>query len=109
MPSGLGFSVSMPRRVVSPASTADSSVPHTGMRRAIAQRLSQSKQTIPHFYLTIDCDVGALLALRDALEAQAGFKPSLNDFLVKAVADHHFMTGSAPTLKLVGLLLAARL
>jgi len=65
---------------------AGSSVPHTAMRRAIAQRLTQSKQSIPHFYLTIDCDVGALLALRTALETQAGFKPSLNDFLVKAVA-----------------------
>jgi len=65
---------------------AGSSVPHTAMRRSIAQRLTQSKQSIPHFYLTIDCDVGALLVLRAALEAQAGFKPSLNDFLVKAVA-----------------------
>ena len=65
---------------------AGSSVPHTAMRRAIAQRLTQSKQSIPHFYLTIDCDVGALVALRGALEAQAGFKPSLNDFLVRAVA-----------------------
>ena len=65
---------------------AGSIVPHTAMRRAIAQRLTQSKQSIPHFYLTIDCDVGALLPLRDALEAQAGFKPSINDFLVRAVA-----------------------
>jgi pyruvate dehydrogenase E2 component (dihydrolipoamide acetyltransferase) len=65
---------------------AGTSVPHTAMRRAIAQRLTQSKQSIPHFYLTIDCDVGALLALRGALEAQAGFKPSINDFLVRAVA-----------------------
>lgn len=65
---------------------AGSSVPRTAMRRSIAQRLTQSKQSIPHFYLTIDCDVGALLVLRAALEAQAGFKPSLNDFLVKAVA-----------------------
>ena len=65
---------------------AGASVPHTAMRRAIAQRLTQSKQSIPHFYLTIDCDVGALLALRGALEAQAGFKPSINDFLVRAVA-----------------------
>ena len=65
---------------------AGSIVPHTAMRRAIAQRLTQSKQSIPHFYLTIDCDVGALVALRGALEAQAGFKPSINDFLVRAVA-----------------------
>ena len=65
---------------------AGSSVPHTAIRRSIAQRLTQSKQSIPHFYLTVDCDVGAMLALRAALEAQAGFRPSLNDFLVKAVA-----------------------
>jgi len=60
--------------------------PLSMMRKTIARRLTESKQTVPHFYLTIDCDVGALLVLRAALEAQAGFKPSLNDFLVKAVA-----------------------
>ena len=61
-------------------------IPHTGMRRAIAQRLAASKQTVPHFYLTIDCDVDALVALRADLERQAGFRPSLNDFCVKAAA-----------------------
>ncbi len=61
-------------------------IAHTGMRRAIAQRLAASKQTVPHFYLTIDCDVDALLALRTELARQAGFKPSLNDFCVKAAA-----------------------
>lgn len=61
-------------------------VPHTPMRRVIAQRLSQAKRTIPHFYLSLDCDVDALLALRRQLDAQAGFKPSVNDFVLRAVA-----------------------
>lgn len=64
----------------------DERIPHTGMRRAIAQRLTASKQAIPHFYLSIDADVDALLALRAELAKQAGFKPSLNDFCVKAAA-----------------------
>lgn len=67
-----------------PAGATD--VPHSAMRRVIAQRLAEAKRNIPHFYLSIDCDVDALLALRSQLEAQAGFKPSVNDFVVKAVA-----------------------
>jgi pyruvate dehydrogenase E2 component (dihydrolipoamide acetyltransferase) len=61
-------------------------LPHSAVRRVIAQRLSEAKRTIPHFYLAIDCDVDALLALRGELAAQAQFKPSINDLLVKAVA-----------------------
>ena len=46
-------------------------VPHDGMRRTIAQRLTQSTQTIPHFYLTIDCNIGKLLAAREEINAAA--------------------------------------
>ncbi len=60
--------------------------PHTGMRRAIARRLVESKTTIPHFYLVADCRVDALLELRKAVNENAATKISVNDFVVKAVA-----------------------
>jgi pyruvate dehydrogenase E2 component (dihydrolipoamide acetyltransferase) len=56
------------------------------MRRAIARRLTESKATVPHFYLTAQCRVDALLALRTQLNADLDDKLSVNDFVVKAVA-----------------------
>ena len=64
------------------------------MRRIIAQRLTASMQTIPHFYLTIDCDIGKLLAAREEINAPApkdkdgkpAYKLSVNDFVIKALA-----------------------
>jgi pyruvate dehydrogenase E2 component (dihydrolipoamide acetyltransferase) len=69
-------------------------VPHDGMRRTIAQRLTTAAQTIPHFYLTMDCDVGKLLAAREEINAAAPkdkekkplYKLSVNDFVIKAMA-----------------------
>ena len=61
-------------------------IPHTGMRKAIARRLTESKSTVPHFYLTTDCRVDALLAARAQANAVSPVKLSLNDFVVKAVA-----------------------
>ena len=62
-------------------------VPHSNVRRVIAERLSEAKRTIPHFYLTIDCDVDALLAARrQANEHVPGLRLSVNDFVVKAAA-----------------------
>jgi len=64
-------------------------VPHTAMRRTIARRLTQSKQEIPHFYLSVDCRADALLGARAQLNAQiVASTPtySLNDFIVLAVA-----------------------
>src|SRR5580700_4842850 len=69
-------------------------VPHDGMRRTIAQRLTASVQTIPHFYLTIDCDIGKLLDAREEINAAApkdkdgkpAYKLSVNDFVIKALA-----------------------
>ena len=69
-------------------------VPHDGMRRTIAQRLTASVQTIPHFYLTIDCDIGKLLEAREEINAAASkdkdgkptYKLSVNDFVIKALA-----------------------
>jgi pyruvate dehydrogenase E2 component (dihydrolipoamide acetyltransferase) len=61
-------------------------IPHTGMRKAIARRLTESKSTVPHFYLTTDCRVDALVALRAQANATSPVKISVNDFVVKAVA-----------------------
>ncbi|ACA20185.1 pyruvate dehydrogenase complex dihydrolipoamide acetyltransferase [Methylobacterium sp. 4-46] len=69
-------------------------VPLDGMRRTIAKRLVESKQTVPHFYLSLDCELDALLALREQVNAGAGkdrdgkplFKLSVNDFVIKALA-----------------------
>src|ERR1700761_4642668 len=69
-------------------------VPHDGMRRTIAQRLTASVQTVPHFYLTIDCEIGKLLAAREEINATAPkdkekkplYKLSVNDFVIKAMA-----------------------
>lgn len=72
-------------------------VPHDGMRKVIARRLMESKLTVPHFYLTIDCELDALLALRSQLNAAApmiktekgevpAYKLSVNDLVIKATA-----------------------
>ncbi|HEX2448822.1 MAG TPA: pyruvate dehydrogenase complex dihydrolipoamide acetyltransferase [Methyloceanibacter sp.] len=67
-------------------------VPHDTMRRFIAERLTLSKQTIPHFYLAIDCELDALMAARARLnelapkEGPRAFKLSVNDFIIKALA-----------------------
>lgn len=61
-------------------------VPHTGMRRAIARRLVESKTTIPHFYLVADCRVDDLLEFRRRVNESAPVKISVNDFVVKAAA-----------------------
>jgi pyruvate dehydrogenase E2 component (dihydrolipoamide acetyltransferase) len=69
-------------------------VPHDGMRRTIAQRLTAAVQTVPTFYLTIDCEIGKLLAAREEINASAPkdkekkplYKLSVNDFVIKAMA-----------------------
>ncbi len=72
--------------VASSAATGFTDVPLTGMRRAIARRLTESKTTVPHFYLTADCRVDDLLELRRRVNAAAAIKVSLNDFVLKSVA-----------------------
>ena len=69
-------------------------VPHDGMRRTIARRLTEARQAIPTYYLTLDCEIDALLALREQINKSAGtgkdgkprFKVSVNDFVIKAMA-----------------------
>ncbi|ARW09125.1 pyruvate dehydrogenase complex dihydrolipoamide acetyltransferase [Acetobacter ascendens] len=75
-----------------PTSGGSSAVPHTTMRKVIARRLSESKATIPHFYVSMDVELDALLALRAQLNAMSpaegadAFKLSVNDMLIKASA-----------------------
>jgi len=69
-------------------------VPHDGMRKTIAKRLTESKQTIPHFYVSVDVELDALLALRAQLNGAAAtdkdgkpaYKLSVNDMTIKALA-----------------------
>lgn len=69
-------------------------VPHDSMRKAIARRLTESIQTVPHFYLDVDCEIDALLRLREEFNAAAPkrgdgspeWKTSVNDYIVKALA-----------------------
>ena len=102
--SGTGSRASRPRR--SPAGASDETVkkmfpagsftevPHDGMRKTIARRLTEAKQTIPHFYLVGRFELDALLTLREQINAAApkdkdgkpAFKVSVNDFVIKALA-----------------------
>ena len=68
-------------------------VPHDNMRKIIARRLVESKQTVPHFYLNVDCEIDALLKIRAQMNAAApiidgepGYKISVNDMIIKALA-----------------------
>jgi pyruvate dehydrogenase E2 component (dihydrolipoamide acetyltransferase) len=68
-------------------------VPHDNIRKVIARRLVEAKLTIPHFYLTIDCNIGKLLSAREEINAAApkpdgkpAYKLSVNDFVIKALA-----------------------
>jgi pyruvate dehydrogenase E2 component (dihydrolipoamide acetyltransferase) len=67
--------------------------PHDNMRKTIARRLVEAKSTIPHFYVTVDCEIDALLALRQQLNEAApvkddkpSYKLSVNDMIIKAMA-----------------------
>ena len=77
-----------PSRAPSPPAGESEIVPHTAMRKAIARRLSESKRTVPHFYLTVDCDIDRLLAMRREFNERdgAGYRISVNDFVVRAAA-----------------------
>ncbi|MCX5494115.1 pyruvate dehydrogenase complex dihydrolipoamide acetyltransferase [Kaistia dalseonensis] len=69
-------------------------VPHDNMRKTIARRLTESKQNVPHFYVTVDTELDALLALREQVNAAApkdkdgnpAYKVSVNDMVIKAMA-----------------------
>jgi pyruvate dehydrogenase E2 component (dihydrolipoyllysine-residue acetyltransferase) len=72
----------------SPAGPAFEEIPHSRMRRVIAERLSESKRSIPHFYLETECRVDSLLRARAEIAARhaGGVKLSINDFAIRAAA-----------------------
>ena len=67
-------------------SSSYTSVKHSGMRKAIARRLTESKTTIPHFYLNADCRVDDLIELRKKLNEISPVKISVNDMVIRAIA-----------------------
>jgi len=82
-----------PQQTLPPVSAGGvTRVPNSSMRKVIARRLSESKQTVPHFYVSVDVELDALLALRSRLnaaspgEGEGQFKLSVNDMLIKASA-----------------------
>ncbi|OAN52881.1 pyruvate dehydrogenase complex dihydrolipoamide acetyltransferase [Paramagnetospirillum marisnigri] len=73
--------------VASPFEPAFEEIPNSSMRKVIARRLTEAKSTIPHFYLSIDCELDALLKVRADLNGRSdAYKLSVNDFVVRAVA-----------------------
>ncbi|GLK80958.1 pyruvate dehydrogenase complex dihydrolipoamide acetyltransferase [Methylopila turkensis] len=67
-------------------------IPHDGMRKTIARRMTEARQTVPTFYLTVDCEIDALLSLREQINAsaperdgKAAWKVSVNDMVIKAL------------------------
>jgi pyruvate dehydrogenase E2 component (dihydrolipoamide acetyltransferase) len=82
-----------PKPATAPAITAPhTAVPNSSMRKVIAKRLAESKATVPHFYVTMDIEIDALLKLRADLNSRApkdgpgAFKLSVNDLIIKAAA-----------------------
>ncbi|PWS36148.1 pyruvate dehydrogenase complex dihydrolipoamide acetyltransferase [Falsiroseomonas bella] len=81
-----------PAAPAAPITAPHQAVPHSTMRKVIARRLSESKQTVPHFYVTMDIELDALLKLRGQLNAASpkdgpgAFKVSVNDLVIKAAA-----------------------
>ncbi|MBI5164102.1 MAG: pyruvate dehydrogenase complex dihydrolipoamide acetyltransferase [Magnetospirillum sp.] len=93
--SGTGRSVAAPAPAVTkapppalaPFEPAYEEIPNSSIRKVIARRLTEAKATVPHFYLSVDCQVDALLKIRADLNARLeGGKLSVNDFVVRAVA-----------------------
>jgi pyruvate dehydrogenase E2 component (dihydrolipoamide acetyltransferase) len=77
-----------PAAPVAPPAAAYDEVPLSNMRKVIARRMTEAKQTVPHFYLSVDCTLDALLKLRKELNERPGadYKLSVNDFVIKAAA-----------------------
>ena len=69
-----------------PVNNSYTDVPNSNMRKVIAKRLTESKSTVPHFYVQLDCEIDALLALRKTLKAQFDSNVSVNDLVVKSAA-----------------------
>lgn len=61
-------------------------IPNSNMRKVIAKRLTESKSTVPHFYVTMDCEIDELLGMRKALKADFDSNVSVNDLVIKSAA-----------------------
>ncbi|MDP4593239.1 MAG: pyruvate dehydrogenase complex dihydrolipoamide acetyltransferase, partial [Beijerinckiaceae bacterium] len=91
-PVPMGMADDMVRKLFQPGTFEE--IPHDTMRKTIARRLVEAKSTVPHFYLTLDCDIGPLLAARVQInnaapknkEGKPAYKVSVNDFVIKALA-----------------------
>lgn len=90
---GAAEGAATPQRAPAPASVPAGAsyvdIPASGMRATIAKRLTQQKNGVPHYYLTVDCNVDKLLKLRSRFNKKYekdGIKLSVNDFLIKALA-----------------------
>ncbi|KAF9917551.1 pyruvate dehydrogenase complex dihydrolipoamide acetyltransferase component (E2) [Linnemannia zychae] len=77
-----------PTAAPAPATPAYTDIPVTNMRRIIAQRLTESKQVVPHYYVTVECEMDKVLKLREVLNkaSEDKYKLSVNDFIVRASA-----------------------
>lgn len=84
-----------PARTAGPAAVEPTRRPHSRIRRAVAKRLTSSKQTIPHFYLRRSARIDELLRLRVQLNEHADRRVSVNDFVLKAVANAHIAVHEA--------------
>ena len=80
--------VALPLPSIAPPAEPHEEIKLSNMRKVIARRLTEAKQSIPHYYLTLDCELDALLKLRQELNARADadYKLSVNDFVIKALA-----------------------
>ncbi|GBD49314.1 pyruvate dehydrogenase complex dihydrolipoamide acetyltransferase [Methylopila sp. Yamaguchi] len=89
-PTPTGASDEAIKKLFAPGSYEE--IPHDGMRKTIARRMTEARQTVPTFYLTVDCEIDALLALREQINAsapekdgKAAWKVSVNDMVIKAL------------------------
>ncbi|MEZ5919055.1 MAG: pyruvate dehydrogenase complex dihydrolipoamide acetyltransferase [Alphaproteobacteria bacterium] len=85
-PAAASKPASQPAAIIPESSITE--IPHNNIKKITAKRLQESKQNVPHFYLTIDCVLDALLAARKGINetADGAFKLSVNDFIIKAAA-----------------------
>ncbi|MEH6524890.1 MAG: pyruvate dehydrogenase complex dihydrolipoamide acetyltransferase [Sneathiella sp.] len=84
-PAAAPVAAATPAAITPPAGGNYEEIPLTSMRKTIARRLSEAKQTIPHFYLTVECELDNLMALRKELNSRSDeYKISVNDFIIRA-------------------------
>jgi pyruvate dehydrogenase E2 component (dihydrolipoamide acetyltransferase) len=85
-PSGGMPAVAKEQVVALAGSPAYTEKPHSAMRRVLARRLTESKQTVPHFYMSVDCAIDDMLKIRKELNEKSQTKISVNDFVIRAAA-----------------------